>query len=69
MVPEPSLSLGMMKGEGSLDLCLSRGVGLSFLRGVLALTVSRSSSRKSLSSNLEIKSALKIFILGSIKNF
>ena len=60
IVPEPSLSLGMRKGEGSLDLCLSRGVGLIFLSGVLALTDSMSRSWKSLSSNLNNKSDFRI---------
>ena len=53
MVPDPSLSLGITNGEGSLDLSLSSGVGLLFLRGVLALICSTSICWKSLSSNLQ----------------
>ena len=61
IVPDPSFSFGMQNGEGSLDLCLSSGVGLSFLRGVLALTCSTSICSKSLSSNLEFNMLFKIY--------
>ena len=50
--PEVSLRGGILKGEGSLDLCLSSGVGLSSLRGVLLLTSFRSSEEKSFLSKL-----------------
>ena len=52
MVPDPNFSFGIINGDGSLDLCLSSGVGLNFLSGVLALICSTSISWKSLSSNL-----------------